>query len=56
MDGQSEQSLPWTTIASHKLHASENDTIVSIQAPISKQDNISWWIFFSDMADEVHDL
>ena len=27
MDGQSEQSLPWTTIASHKIHASEYDTI-----------------------------
>ena len=36
MDGRSKRPLPWTAIASHKLHTSKNDTIVSIHAPISK--------------------
>ena len=53
---RSERSLLWTTIACHKLHASAYDTIVSIHTPISKQDNISWTLFFSDMADGLHDL
>ena len=36
MDGRSERSLLWTTIASHKLHASEYDTIVSINKLANK--------------------
>ena len=35
MDGRSERSLPWTTIASHKLHASTYDTIVSIHVQLA---------------------
>ena len=50
MDGRSERSLTWKTIASRKLHASAYDAIVSIHAPIHGD------FFFSDMADKVHDL
>ena len=35
MEGQIQRQLPWTAIASHKMHASEYDTIISIHDPAS---------------------